>query len=158
MSVPPHSARRRRLVVSAVAAPWALVATGLSRAQDADMLAERLREAVRSFGGGRPATEGRVRLEIAELVENGNVVPVTVRVESPMTEADHVVAIALFNERNQQRDVAVFALGPVNGRAEVSTRMRLATSQTVVAAARMSDGSVWTHHVEVVVTLAACVD
>ncbi len=150
------TALSRRAVVLA-AAPLA-AAAGRAHAQGADMLAERLRDAVRSFGGGRDPVEARVRLEIAELVENGNVVPVKVSVQSPMTEADHVRAIAIFNERNQQRDVAVFQFGPHNGRAEVATRIRLATSQHVVAVARMSDGQVFTHHVEVVVTLAACID
>mgnify|MGYP006200646509 CR=1 FL=1 len=86
---------------------------------------------------------GRVRFEIPPLVENGNAVGVTITVESPMTEADHVKRIALFNEKNPQADMAVFHLGPRAGRAAVSTRVRLATSQTVVALAEMSDGSVW---------------
>ena len=105
-----------------------------------------------------PLREGRVLLEIAELVENGNAVPVTVSVASPMTVADHVVALALFNERNPQRDVARFRLSARAGRAEVSTRIRLATSQRLVALARMSDGSVWQQSVDVVVTLAACIE
>ena len=91
-------------------------------------------------------------------MENGNTVPVTVAVDSPMTADDHVVAIGLFNERNPQSEVATFALGPHNGLARVSTRMRLATSQKVVAVARLSDGRCWQHTVDVVVTLAACVE
>jgi sulfur-oxidizing protein SoxY len=97
-------------------------------------------------------------LEVASLIDNGNAVPVRVRVDSPMTEADHVREIALFNERNPQRDLVRFHLNPANGRAEAATRVRLATSQHLVALARMSDGSVWQHTVEVVVTLAACIE
>ena len=101
---------------------------------------------------------GRVALEIAALVENGNVVPITVAVDSPMTAADHVTTIALFNERNPERDVARFQLGPRAGRARVSTRIRLATSQRLVAVAAMSDGTWWSGSADVVVTLAACVE
>jgi sulfur-oxidizing protein SoxY len=75
-----------------------------------------------------------------------------------MTPTDHVQEIMLLNERNPGRELARFQLSPANGRAEVSTRVRLATSQHLVALARMSDGSVWQHTVEVVVTLAACIE
>jgi len=114
--------------------------------------------AVKAFVGNAPLRTGRVTLDIAPLVENGNTVPVTVRVESPMTAADHVRTIALFNERNPQHEVAVFQLGPRNGLAVVSTRMRLATSQQLVALARLNDGSCWQARVDVIVTLAACVE
>ncbi|KQW40019.1 SoxY-related AACIE arm protein [Rhizobacter sp. Root404] len=119
---------------------------------------EELAAAVRTFAGGAPLRTGRVLLDIAPLVENGNVVPISVTVDSPMTESDHVTAIAVFNERNPQRDVAVFHLGPRAGRAMVATRIRLATSQQLLAVARMNDGSCFTHTVDVIVTLAACVE
>jgi sulfur-oxidizing protein SoxY len=75
-----------------------------------------------------------------------------------MSEADHVKAIAIFNESNPQRDVANFYLGPRAGRATVATRIRLATSQNLVAVAKMNDGSCWSQTVDVLVTLAACVE
>ena len=77
---------------------------------------------------------------------------------SAMTAAEHVSGIAVFNDRNPQRDVVRFTLGPRSGRAVVSTRMRLATSQQLVAVARMSDGTYWSHAVDVLVTLAACLE
>ncbi len=126
---------------------WRAVAT------PAEMDAE-----VRAFTGGAPVREGRLNFEIAPLVENGNTVPLTVTVDSPMTARDHVKAIAVFNEKNPQPNVAVFHLGPRAGRAAVSTRMRLATTQTVTAVAALSDGSYWSDAIEVVVTLAACVE
>ena len=125
--------------------------------QAADLPPE-LAVAVLGFTRGTPLREGRVLLEIAELVENGNAVPVTVSVTSPMTAADHVVALALFNERNPQRDVFSARLGPRSGGARVSARIRLATSQKLVAVARMNDGSCWSHRVDVIVTLAACIE
>jgi len=114
--------------------------------------------AIRALVGEAELRSGRVTLDISPLVENGNAVPVTVTVESPMTAAAHVRTIALFNERNPQPNVAVFRLGPRAGRARVATRMRLATSQKVVAVAEMRDGSVWTAAADVIVTLAACVE
>lgn len=119
---------------------------------------DELQAAVDTFAGGAPVRSGRVTLEIAPLVENGNTVPVAVRVDSPMSATDHVTTIALFNERNPQRDVAVFRLTPRAGRAQVSTRIRLATTQKLVAVARLSDGSFWSASAEVVVTLAGCVE
>ena len=114
--------------------------------------------AVRAFTGGALVREGKVRFEIAPLVENGNTVPISIEVDSPMTAAEHVQAIAVFNEQNPQPQVAVFTLGPRAGRAAVATRIRLATSQKLVAVARLSDGSHWSRSVDVIVTLAACVE
>lgn len=115
---------------------------------------ESLERAIAAFTGGAPLRDGRVKLEIAPLVENGNTVPVTVLVPG----AEAVKRLALFTERNPQPDVAIFALGPLAGRPQVATRMRLATSQSVVALAELADGSFWQQRVQVVVTLAACVE
>jgi len=119
---------------------------------------EELAAAVAAFAGGATVRPGRVKLEVAKLVDNGNVVPVSVSVESPMTAADHVTAIAIFNEKNPQRDIAKFAFGPRSGKASVSTRIRLATTQKLVAVARLSDGSFWSDSADVIVVLAACID
>jgi sulfur-oxidizing protein SoxY len=146
------TASRRRLLTTSLGIAGAL---WLPRAGAA---ADDLAAAVAAFAGGAPVREGRVTLEVAPLVENGNAVPVAVSVQSPMSTADHVSAIAIFNERNPQRDVGVFQLGARAGRAKIETRIRLATSQQLVAVAKMSDGSCWSHTVDVIVTLAACVE
>ena len=99
-----------------------------------------LRAALAAFTGGAPVREGRVTMDIAPLVENGNAVPVSISVDSPMTAVDHVRRIALFTSRNPQPEVVVMHLGPRSGRAVVATRMRLATSQQVLAVAELSDG------------------
>jgi len=119
---------------------------------------ESLRAAIDAFTGGAPVRNGRVTLTIDPLVENGNAVPVSVSVQSPMTPADHVQRIAIFTPQNPLPEVAVFHLSPASGRALVSTRMRMATTQPVIALAVMSDGSAWQHNVNVVVTLAACLE
>lgn len=142
---------RRRLLSAS-----ALLALSVRPAQAA--FDPSLTEAIARWAGTARPQIGRVALDVAQLVDNGNVVPVTVRVSSPMSATDHVREIVLFNERNPQRDVARFELSPANGRAEVSTRIRLATSQHLVALARMNDGSVWQHSVDVLVTLAACIE
>ena len=146
-----HVQRRRLLAAGALC----VVSVSPARAAAFDPA---LTAAISAWAGSAPVQTGRVTLDIAQLVDNGNAVPVAVRVASPMTTADHVREIAIFNERNPQRDVARFQLSPANGRAEVATRIRLATSQHVVALARMSDGSVWQHGVDVLVTLAACIE
>ena len=114
--------------------------------------------AMAAFAAGARIQTGRVFLDVARLVDNGNAVPATVTVDSPMSLADHVTAIVIFNERNPQTEVASFQLGPLAGLAKVSTRIRLATTQQLVALARMNDGSCWSHTIEVFVTLAACIE
>ena len=117
-----------------------------------------LERLVNTFAMGAPVREGRVTLDIAPLVDSGNSVPVTISVDSPMSPSQHVVSIALFNEKNPQNDVAEFALSTLSGRARVATRIRLAVSQQLVAVAKMNDGSCWSHRVDVLVTTAACIE
>lgn len=117
-----------------------------------------LEEAIRSFTGGADVLDGRVRLELPPLVENGNAVGITITADSPMSAADHVRRIGVVNEKNPEATVVVFHLGPRSGRAQVSTRIRLATSQVVVAVAEMSDGSFWSSRASAIVTLAACIE
>ena len=119
---------------------------------------ESMRAAVQAFTSGAAVQTGRVKLEIATLVDNGNTVPVVVNVDSPMTAGEYVRQIGLFNEANPQPEVAVFQLGPHNGLARVSTRIRLATSQRVLALAQLNDGSWWQAQADVIVTLAACIE
>ena len=116
------------------------------------------KEAIFKLTGGATVRPGRVTLELPPLVENGNSVPLTISVESPMTAADHVKAIHVIVEKNPQPYVASFHLGPRAGRARVSTRIRLADSQSVVAVCEMSDGSFWSGSADSVVTLAACLE
>lgn len=113
---------------------------------------------IRAFTGGAPWREGKLGFEIAPLVENGNTVPFSLSIDSPMSAADHVQAIAVFNSGNPQPQVAVFRFGPRAGKAVVNARMRLATSQKLTAVAQLSDGTFWASTVDVVVTLAACVE
>ena len=113
---------------------------------------------VNAHAAGGVVREGRVKFDIAPLVDNGNSVPVEITVDSPMKPEQYVVGIALFNEKNPQNQIAEFTLSPVAGRARVATRIRLALSQQLVAVAKMNDGSCWTQTVEVLVTIASCIE
>jgi sulfur-oxidizing protein SoxY len=119
---------------------------------------ETMAAAIHAVVGGAAVQTGKVKLDIPPLVENGNTVPMTVSVASPMTATDYVKSIHVFNEKNPQPNLGNFYLGPRAGRAQVSTRIRLADSQKITAIAHLSDGSFWSVTAEVVVTLAACTE
>ena len=152
-----HPSRREFLwTAGGIAAGLGLLS--IATVRPAGATPEAMQDAIRKVVGSAQVNRGRVKLELPPLSENGNVVPLTVSVESPMTAIDHVKAIHLFTELNPQADVATFRLGPRAGRARVMTRIRLATTQTVVAIGELSDGSFWTDSAAVVVTLAACLE
>ncbi len=115
-------------------------------------------DAIKAFTNESKVNTGRVTLELSKLVENGNSVPISVVVDSPMSASDYVQEIMLFAEKNPQSEVARFNLSPQNGTARVSTRMRLSTSQTVTAIAKMNNQQCWQASIDVIVTLAACLD
>jgi sulfur-oxidizing protein SoxY len=117
-----------------------------------------LNTAIRNVVGEAQIRTGKVKLDIPPLVENGNTVPMTVSVASPMTANDYVKSIHVFNEKNPQPNIGNFYLNPASGRAQVSTRIRLADTQKVVAIARLSDDTFWQVTAEIVVTLAACTE
>jgi sulfur-oxidizing protein SoxY len=124
----------------------------------AEATPDAMAEAIRQVTGDVAVREGRVKLDLPPLVENGNAVPLTVSVDSPMTPADHVKAIHVFNEKNPQPHVFDARLGPQNGKAQIATRMKLADSQKVVAIAETSSGAFFSASVNVIVTLAACIE
>jgi len=146
---------RRDLLRSAAGAAAAVgvgpaIALAPARATPAGM-----QEAIARVVGPARVTPGKIKLELPPLSENGNAVPLEVKVDSPMTDADHVRAIHVFTEKNPQPDVMTVRLGPRAGRARVATRIRLADTQTVIAICELSDGSFWSAKADVVVTLAA---
>lgn len=119
---------------------------------------EAMRDAIGRITGGTSVSIGRVSIDIPPLVENGNSVGLTVAVDSPMTNADYVKAIHVITEKNPLPNVISVHLGPRSGRATVTTRIRLADTQTVTAVVQMSDGSFWSGSADIVVTLAACLE
>ena len=155
---PRFFATRRRFLAAAGGVAAAAMLPSPGAAQTARTPLNNMPEVVRKLAGAAPINKGRVKLGIPPLVENGHLVPVTVSVESPMTEAEHVKAIHVLTERNPLPEVISFHLGPRAGRANVATRARLADTQTVTAIAELSDGSFWSDSAHVIVTLAACLE
>jgi sulfur-oxidizing protein SoxY len=148
---------RRQFVVLSLGA----VATGAQAQLTPNLAALRkaaLDEALRKVVGNAPLRPGRVKLDLPPLIENGNSVPLTVTVDSPMTEADHVRSIHVFTEKNPQPNVISAFLGPRAGRARLVTRARIADTGAVTAVAQLSDGTFWSDNVQVVVTLSACLE
>jgi sulfur-oxidizing protein SoxY len=154
--MPDESTRRKFLGLAGSAA--VLGAGPIVTLRPADATPASMTSAIRTVVGEAVVRTGKVKLDVPPLVENGNTVPMTVSVSNPMTPADHVVSIHVFNEKNPQPNIGNFYLGPQAGRAQVSARIRLSDSQKIVAIARLSDGSFWSATVDVVVTLAACTD
>jgi sulfur-oxidizing protein SoxY len=156
MRKPANSTRRQFLGLAggaAVLGAVPVVTVRPARATPATMTA-----AIRSVTGTAVVRTGKVKLDIPPLVENGNTVPMTVSVSSPMTADDYVKSIHVFNEKNPQPNIGNFYLNPRAGRAQVSTRIRLADSQKITAIARLSDDTFWSVSIDIVVTLAACTD
>jgi len=152
---PQGSDLSRRAVLAGAVGVLVLPLTGAPARATPESMAEAMSEAL---GAGAAPKIGRVKLELPELAENGNVVPLRISVDSPMTAADHVDTIYVFSERNPVSNVVRFHLGPRSGRAQVMTSIRLAGTQRITAVARMSDGSLWSGAANVVVTQAACID
>ena len=155
MHRPLDSTRRRFLGLAGGAA--VLGAVPVVAVSPAAATPAMLASAIRNVTGGAPIQTGKVKLDVPPLVENGNTVPLTVSVNHPMVPEEHVTSIHVFNEKNPQPNIANFHLAPYGG-AQVSTRIRLADSQKIVAVAEFSDGSFWSASVDVVVTLAACTE
>src|SRR6478735_5430960 len=156
MRKPNNSTRRQFLGLAGSAA--VIGAVPIVTLRPAEATPAMLASAIRNVVGEAEVRTGKVKLDVPPLVENGNTVPMTVSVASPMTATDYVKSIHVFNEKNPQPNIGNFYLNPSSGRAQVSTRIRLADTQKVVAIARMSDDTFWQVATEVVVTLAACTE
>jgi sulfur-oxidizing protein SoxY len=142
--------RRRTLALGAGAAAVAMfgIASALAK-NDAE-------DAIKKFTGGKIPVQGKVTLDLPEIAENGNTVPMTVTVESPMTEQSHVTDVMVFANENPRSGVVTFHFSPASGVAEANTRIRLAATQDVIAVAKMNDGSVFMTSKQVKVTIGGC--
>jgi sulfur-oxidizing protein SoxY len=135
-----------------------LAALGAAVPGSAEAVPGQMEAAIRNAIGTPTIRKGRVMLDLPPLVENGNTVPMTVSVDSPMTPDNYVKAIHVFNEKNPQPNVISVRLGARSGKAAIATRVRLADTQRITAIAEMSDGTFWSDTQEVIVTLAACLE
>lgn len=130
---------------------FALGAAAFALLPQAQASEEAMRTAIRAWAGRDPEA-GVLKIDMAELVENGNAVPVRIAASEP------VVGLALFTSLNPEPEVLHASFGAAVARPEFSTRMRLARSQRIFAVARAADGRCWQAGVDVIVTLAACVE
>jgi sulfur-oxidizing protein SoxY len=146
----PHSPSRRSFLAITLTSLALVPGSGLAS------LPEKVQGEINKLLAGRTAQEGRVTLRLPAIAENGNTVPLSVIVESPMTAADHVKTIHVFAASNPTPEVAVFHLTPALGRANVDTRIRLGQTQDVIALAEMSNGSLFMARAEVKVTIGGC--
>jgi sulfur-oxidizing protein SoxY len=113
-------------------------------------------EAIKEFTGGKTPVQGKIKLDLPEIAENGNTVPMTVTVDSPMTEQSHVTDVLIVADENPRSGVVTFHFSPASGVAEANTRIRLAATQDVIAVAKMNDGSVFMTSKQVKVTIGGC--
>jgi sulfur-oxidizing protein SoxY len=111
---------------------------------------------IKAFTGGKTPTEGKVKLDLPEIAENGNTVPMTVMVESPMTAQSYVAEVLVVGDGNPRGGMATFHFTPASGVAEANTRIRLAATQTITAIAKMNDGSFFMAAKQVKVTIGGC--
>ena len=113
-------------------------------------------EVIKKFTGGKAPAPGKIKLDLPEIAENGNTVPMTVTVESPMTEQSHVTDVLVLASENPRSGVATFRFSPASGVAEANTRIRLASTQDVIAVAKMNDGTFFMASKQVKVTIGGC--
>lgn len=144
----------RRQIFTIGAGAFAIATWGASVAHA--QAANDAEDIVKKFTAGKKPTEGKVRLDLPEIAENGNTVPMTVTVESPMTEQSHVTDVLVVADGNPRGGVATFHFSPASGVAEANTRIRLAATQNITAVAKMSDGSLYATSKQVKVTIGGC--
>ena len=113
-------------------------------------------ELIKKFTGGKEAAKGKITLDLPEIAENGNTVPLALTVESPMTAENYVKEVLFVADGNPNAGVATLMFTPMSGKAEASIRIRLAQTQNVIAVAKMSDGSLFTERKTVKVTIGGC--
>lgn len=144
----------RRDALALGASGVALTVTGWSTSASA--AAKEAAEQIAKFTGGKTAEKGKVSIELPEIAENGNTVPLSVSVDAPMTADNYVSEILVVAEGNPNPGVATFHLSPLAGKAEASTRIRLATTQNIIAVAKTSKGEFFTNQKLVKVTIGGC--
>jgi sulfur-oxidizing protein SoxY len=151
MKLPLAASRRETLAFSAAAAAALVIAPRLAQADAAAVSAE-----IKKLYGEKSAADGRVKIDVPAIAENGLVVPINIEVESPMTDKDFVKTVHIFADGNPLPGVVSFSFSPECGKAAASTRMRLAQTQNIIAVAEMADGALFTSKAEVKVTIGGC--
>lgn len=152
MNADRHAPNRRQVLIAGLTGVAGIVAGASMASADAGLVAAEIKK---SFGD-KPMTEGKIKLDLPSIAENGLVVPLNFEVESPMTEKDYVKSVHFFAEGNPNPLVAAFHFTPMMPKAAAQIRIRLAQTQNVIAVAEMSDGKIYTAKKEVKVTIGGC--
>jgi sulfur-oxidizing protein SoxY len=138
---------------SAVVAPSMVMAAEAPKGQNAMTI----EAAVAAITGGKSVVVSpKVHLKAPEIAENGAVVPVTVEVDSPMSDNDYIKAIHIFATKNSNVRCADVMLTPANGAAMFASRVKLGTSQDVMALVETSKGEFLSASQNVKVTIGGC--
>ncbi len=148
---PAPQSRRDFIVTTALTTAAVAAGSTTALAKPEDVAAE-----IKKLFGDKPITAGRIKLDLPTIAENGLVVPLNFKVESPMTDKDYVKTVHFFADGNPNPQVASFNFTPMTPRAEAQIRIRLAQTQNIVAVAEMSDGKLFTAKQEVKVTIGGC--
>ncbi|MGL5446556.1 MAG: thiosulfate oxidation carrier protein SoxY [Rhabdaerophilum sp.] len=151
MAFPDALSRRDAICYSAISAAALAIGPNLAQADAAAVEAE-----IKKLYADKKPGEGRVKIDVPQIAENGLVVPINIEVESPMTDKDFVKSVHIYADGNPLPGVVSFAFTPACGKAAASSRMRLAQTQNIIAIAEMSDGSLFTSKAEVKVTIGGC--
>lgn len=143
--------RRQVMAGLGVGVMLATLAPRLAAAKPADV-----EEAIKKLVGDKKPTAGRVKIDLPQIAENGNTVPIKVSIDSPMTESEYIKAVHVFSDANPNPEVASFYFTPRSGKAFVSTRMRMAKTQNVIAVAETNKGALLMGKQSVKVTIGGC--
>lgn len=111
---------------------------------------------IAKFTGGKAMDKGKISIDLPEIAENGNTVPLQVTVESPMTDTDYISDILVVADGNPRPGIATFHLTPLSGKATAATRIRLQTTENIIVVAKTSDGKFLTDRKQVKVTIGGC--
>jgi sulfur-oxidizing protein SoxY len=144
--------RRTALMLGVGSAGLALI----GRVHDARATPSEAEAEIAKFTGGKTAEKGRIAIDLPEIAENGNTVPLSVVVDSPMEANNYVSDILIVADGNPRPGVAAFHLTPMSGRADVATRIRLAATENIIVVAKTSDGKFFTAQKQVKVTIGGC--
>lgn len=151
MALREAATRRDTLKAGALSAVALALAPRLAYADAAAVDAE-----IKKLIGDKKPADGKIKLDVPQIAENGLVVPINIEVESPMSAADHVKSVHVFADGNPLPGILSYNFTPESGKASASARMRLAQTQNIVCLAEMSDGKLYTAKVQVKVTIGGC--
>lgn len=134
----------------------AVTLTVVGWSQGANAAAKEAADEIAKFTGGKTTTQGKITIDLPEIAENGNTVPLTVSVDAPMTADNYVSDVLVVSEGNPNPGVVTFRFTPLSGKAEAQTRIRLAATQNIVVVAKTSKGEFYSALKQVKVTIGGC--